>query len=201
MALCGVHAAAGYLVYEAVRPAGGHRVGMLALAVLLANAPDGDFLPGLLLGQPTLHHRGFTHTLAAVAVTAAVAWCVGGRGPLRGLGRPRCAALLAGAWASHLVVDWLTVDAVPPHGARFLWPLWSGHLHAPLPLFGEIVVDPSSTEGFVRSLGTPSALRAWAGEAVIVLSAPLVPLLLRGSARRRPAVAWAPASRPPRAPE
>jgi hypothetical protein len=45
MALCLAHAAAGYLAYEAFRPAGPHRPWLLAGAVLLANAPDLDFLP------------------------------------------------------------------------------------------------------------------------------------------------------------
>ena len=46
MALCLAHATAGYLAYEALRPAGPHRLDLLAGAVLLANAPDLDFLPG-----------------------------------------------------------------------------------------------------------------------------------------------------------
>ena len=50
MALCLAHATAGYLAYEALRPAGPHRPGLLAGAVLLANAPDLDFVPGLVVG-------------------------------------------------------------------------------------------------------------------------------------------------------
>src|SRR5262249_42649412 len=49
MALCFAHTAAGYLAYEAVRPASAHRPGLLAAAVLLANGPDLDFVPGVLL--------------------------------------------------------------------------------------------------------------------------------------------------------
>ena len=50
MALCLAHATAGYLVYEALRPSGPHRPALLAGAVLMANAPDLDFLPGILIG-------------------------------------------------------------------------------------------------------------------------------------------------------
>ena len=58
MALCCAHTAAGYLAYEAVRPAGPHQRRLLAAAVALANAPDLDFVPGLVLGHPGMFHRG-----------------------------------------------------------------------------------------------------------------------------------------------
>ena len=70
MALCLSHTAAGYLAYEVIRPAGGHRPALLAAAVALANGPDLDFLPGLLLGHPMAYHRGVTHTVLAVAAVA-----------------------------------------------------------------------------------------------------------------------------------
>ena len=41
--------------------------------VFLANLPDADFLPGLLLGFPNLYHHGIFHSLgAALAVSAAI---------------------------------------------------------------------------------------------------------------------------------
>src|SRR5262245_66644350 len=115
MALCFTHGAAGYLAYEMVRPAGGHRPGLLAAAVALANAPDIDFLPGILLGHPGAYHRGVTHTLLAV-VLVAVAVALG----IRFAGRGRVPIARAGLWAgavyaSHLVVDFFTVDSVAPH--------------------------------------------------------------------------------------
>src|SRR5262249_62205716 len=74
MALCLAHATAGYLVYEALRPAGPHRPALLAGALLVANAPDLDFLPGLLVGAPAAYHRGLTHTAGALAVVSVAAW-------------------------------------------------------------------------------------------------------------------------------
>src|SRR5579875_1342888 len=107
MALPVGHAAAGYLAYEAVRPAGRHRAGWLATALLLANAPDLDYLPGLLVGHPDAWHRGVTHSLAAA----------------RGLpGRLALGAALA--WASHLLLDFVTQNALPPRGIPLFSP-WS----------------------------------------------------------------------------
>ncbi|HWP64739.1 MAG TPA: metal-dependent hydrolase [Candidatus Limnocylindria bacterium] len=183
MALCLTHAAAGYLVYEAARPAGRHSPALLATAVVLANAPDVDFVPGLVTGAPASFHRGVTHTLLAALVVglaaAAVAWWrrQSPRGPLW------WGAFAAAAYASHLLVDFLAVDAVAPHGARFLWPLSHEFYHAGLDWFDEILIDPRSRTGFVWSLLTPAALVAWAQEvvrlALVVAAVGVVRILAR----------------------
>jgi membrane-bound metal-dependent hydrolase YbcI (DUF457 family) len=176
MALPLVHAAAGYLVYEALRPAGSHRLASLAVAVGMANAPDLDFLPGLLIGRPDAFHRGVTHTLGAALVVAAVAAALLGL-----LGRPRrevwsAALLVAVAWASHLAVDFVTADVVAPHGARFLWPFSGGYYIAPATLLSEVVIDRSGPLPFVHSLFAAHTLGVWAEElALLVCAVVLVP--------------------------
>src|SRR5579883_2594427 len=97
MALPVGHAAAGYLAYEAVRPAGRHRAGWLATALLLANAPDLDYLPGLLVGHPDAWHRGVTHSLAAALAVAAGVTALAAARRLPG----RLALGAALAWASR----------------------------------------------------------------------------------------------------
>ena len=178
MALCLAHATAGYLAYEALRPAGPHRPWLLVGAVLVANAPDLDFLPGLAIGDADAYHRGVTHTLGAAVVAVAAAWLVArwcgggarGGGP-SGAPRPAWWAALAGAaWTSHLLVDWMTVDAVAPAGIQLLWPLSDAWLHAPFDLLGEIIIDPSGRMAFLRSLLTPAALVAWTREVGIVVA-------------------------------
>src|SRR2546422_11096315 len=85
MALALAHTTAGCLGYEAIRPPGPHRPVLLLAALALANGPDLDFLPGLVMGHAGAYHRGMTHTLAAVlAVGAAVALVVGAAGRPRG---------------------------------------------------------------------------------------------------------------------
>ena len=178
MALCLAHATAGYLAYEALRPAGPHRPALLAGAVLMANAPDLDFLPGILIGEPALYHRGVTHTVGALLVVSVAAWAVARILRSRsawwwGLGA-------AAAYGSHLLVDWMTVDAVPPAGIRMLWPLTGAWLHAPFNLFGEIIIDPSGRTAFLRSLVTPAALLVWGRELGIAIAAIATVHALRG---------------------
>jgi membrane-bound metal-dependent hydrolase YbcI (DUF457 family) len=164
MALCFAHATAGYLAYETIRPAGRHRPGWLAASVLLANAPDLDFVPGLLLGHPGVYHRGMTHTIAAVLVVAAIAALWGWW-----RGRPARAVLGTGTWAavvygSHLVLDFFTVDVRPPYGARFLWPLSDAYWIAPVTPLHEILIDGSNRVAFLRSVLGPETYHVWVGE-------------------------------------
>jgi membrane-bound metal-dependent hydrolase YbcI (DUF457 family) len=169
MALCLAHATAGYLAYEALRPTGPHRPALLAGALVMANAPDLDFLPGLLVGEPVAYHRGVTHTLGALVVVCLTTWAVAR------LLRSRSAwwwALAAGAaYGSHLLVDCLTVDAIPPYGIQLLWPLTDAWVHAPFSLFGEIIVAQSGRAAFLNSLLTPTALVVWGREVGLALAA------------------------------
>jgi membrane-bound metal-dependent hydrolase YbcI (DUF457 family) len=168
MAFCLSHSAVGYLAYEAVRPPGPHRPALLAAAVALANGPDFDFLPGLVLGHPAAFHRGITHTLAGV-VAVAVLIGIGARL----LGRPALRpALWAGAiWASHLVLDFFTVDRREPYGVRFLWPLSNDYYLAPVTPLPEIVIDPSGRTAFLASLVAPETARVWVHEVLVVVLA------------------------------
>jgi membrane-bound metal-dependent hydrolase YbcI (DUF457 family) len=171
MALCLAHATAGYLGYEAVRPAGAHRPALLAAAVALANGPDVDFLPGLLLGEPAAFHRGVTHTLAAVVAVAIVA-AIAVRAVPRWRRRSRFAALWAGAlWGSHLVVDYFTTCAVPPHGGRFLWPLSRAYWIAPVTPLPEIIIDTTGRVAFLASVFNRTTAAVWAGELLLLVVA------------------------------
>jgi len=168
MALCFAHTAAGYLGYEAVRPAGPHRAGLFGAAVLLANGPDLDFLPGILVGQPAAYHRGVTHTLAALVAVGLAVWLLE-----RFRGRPPAgpAVWAAAVYASHLLLDFFTTNTRPPCGGRFLWPLSDQYYLSPVTPLQEIVIDPSGRVAFVRSLVQPHTAGVWAEEVAILACA------------------------------
>ena len=163
MALCLAHATGGYLVYEAARPSGPHRPGLLAVAVVLGNAPDFDFLPGVLVGHPAAFHRGVTHTLAAVLAVAAITWLIAWWRGERALAH-RAAGFTGAAYGSHLLLDFLTVDVVAPHGAQFLWPLSQGYYLSPVMLLHEIIIDPSGRTAFLASIFTAHTAGVWLSE-------------------------------------
>lgn len=164
MALPIVHAAAGYLIQRHDRTL---RRGLwpCAVAILVANLPDFDFLVGFAVGEPGLYHRGFSHTVLAALLFGAMAGILYRR--LTGASWLRGAVVFACIYGSHLLVDALTVDARAPHGAQFLWPLSDAYLVSPVTIFGEILVDGSARTPFLRSIFNAQALAVLARETVI----------------------------------
>jgi membrane-bound metal-dependent hydrolase YbcI (DUF457 family) len=127
------HGLAGAAVYAALAPAGRpRRAGWpWGLAALAGMAADLDFVPGLLVLDPSRYHHWVTHSVLAVAVFVALA------APLAGaLGPPgRRVAILGLAYGSHLALDWLTVDRTVPRGIPLLWPLDDTFYISPVLLF------------------------------------------------------------------
>ena len=81
-------------------------LGALALVGVVA---DIDFVFGV--------HRGLTHSMGATLVAGVVAAAVVRRG------RVVTALVVAAAYASHVVLDWLGADPGTPSGVMALWPL------------------------------------------------------------------------------
>jgi membrane-bound metal-dependent hydrolase YbcI (DUF457 family) len=85
--------------------------GLTLLCAGLAAAPDLDlaFVP----------HRTMTHSLVAVVFVAVVAAAVAAS---TGRAVARITLMCAGAYGSHLLMDWLGVDLYPPRGIQLMWP-------------------------------------------------------------------------------
>jgi inner membrane protein len=104
----------------------------LQLSVVLANAPDLDFLAGLFLGQPALYHQGITHSLGlAIGVGLLLAALLRVWGESFG----HLFAFCFFAYSSHLILDMFGPDGRPPYGIPLFWPISNMHLMSPVPLF------------------------------------------------------------------
>jgi len=166
--------------------------GRFALAVVLANGADLDYLPGMLLGDPHRFHRMAAHSLGwAILVGVLAAWLVR-RGwvrawPLRP-GWPSGAAgtgmMVALLWASHVLLDSLNADYTAPVGVMMFWPLSDVWVPA-IPLFYNIdkIAGQASPWAFARSLVTAHNLRAALLE--VALMGPLLGLTVWWRRRRR----------------
>ena len=158
MALPIAHATAGYLLHRFDRRrsafAGWRRA--LAFAVV-ANLPDADFLVGFALGRPGAFHRGISHTVLAAMVVGAVGGAI-----VAWRWRERwwpASVVLAAVYASHQLIDALTIDERGPAGAQFFWPLSDADFIFPRTFFGEIIIDGGSRAGFLASvLAWPTVL-------------------------------------------
>jgi membrane-bound metal-dependent hydrolase YbcI (DUF457 family) len=86
--------------------------GLTLTCAALAVAPDLDLLfPGA--------HRSVTHSFVSITAVAIVAMLAATRARLP---VSRVAWMCAGAWATHLLLDWLAADPSTPRGIQALWP-------------------------------------------------------------------------------
>jgi len=102
-----------------------------------AVAPDVDFL---------FHsHRTATHSVTAVLLVFVVTLAV------RGRPHANFAAALAGAVASHLLLDWVSDDPVSPTGIMLLWPLSREYFSPPAAVFLSIRKDLSQPGAYAHN--------------------------------------------------
>jgi membrane-bound metal-dependent hydrolase YbcI (DUF457 family) len=86
--------------------------GLTLVCAALAASPDLDLF--------FVHfHRTVTHSVTAVAVVGLVTAAIAARGPGP---TARVAVMCAGAYATHLLLDWLATDEFLPKGIQVFWP-------------------------------------------------------------------------------
>ena len=85
--------------------------GVTVACAVLAATPDLDLLFSV--------HRTVTHSIGAVFFVGLFAAALAANA-----GRPiaRVALMCAGAYGSHLLMDWMAVDRFVPYGLQALWP-------------------------------------------------------------------------------
>lgn len=103
--------------------------------ILLANLPDFDFIPGILIGDPGRFHHGISHSIGLALIIFMLAWWW--NRPKLANSRLATAFIAFALVGSHLLLDWLTWD--PPgyneQGIPFLWPWSDMYYLAPQTLF------------------------------------------------------------------
>jgi len=175
------HSLAGYAVYCFCPSAEeSDRIGMILLCIVMANAADLDFLPGILVGQPAVYHQGITHSVGfalLASVGAAGIFC-------------RRRKWFSAIWnvcflsyLSHLILDLLAPDGRPPFGLPLLWPISGWHFISPVQVFlGVHRADTTSasTLEWVKSMIHLDNLGVLALEVVV-----LAPFVLFGEGYRR----------------
>jgi membrane-bound metal-dependent hydrolase YbcI (DUF457 family) len=111
---------------------------------VLAVAPDLDFVPGILVDRPALHHQAASHSLAAALIVGLVTAIVLFRDRTRWL---RGWLLFSSAYASHLLIDLFGADGRPPFGMPLFWPFSDATFLAPWTLLPGIAHADSSETG------------------------------------------------------
>ena len=132
--------------------------------VFLANLPDADFLPGLLLGSPNLYHHGIFHSLGAVLAVSAAISCIFFRKKKRFW---ELSALVFLTMSSHLLLDFFTRDFSAPYGLPLFWPVSGDYFIASHSIFINITRSASSAN-FFSSLFSLHNLEAALREIIVL---------------------------------
>jgi inner membrane protein len=122
------HSLMGYIIYRATGGGGESKLTGRALYLFAANAPDLDFLPGLLAGNLSLYHHGPSHSVGFAILFGMIAnlFC----------SRQIYTFLVAfSLYLSHVVLDYLVQDPSAPYGVPVLWPLTGEYYMAPFAFF------------------------------------------------------------------
>ena len=165
------HALAGLAVGAAVtwrRPLLGPWRDMVLFGAL-AQAPDLDFLPGILLGRPEAFHHGASHSLG-FALLAGLLMALWGR--RQGQGQAWRWALMGFlVYLAQVLADAASVDTSFPYGVPLWWPLSDAYVIAARPLFLDVWRKPwglplvwhnlRAVGLEVLILGPPAALMIW----------------------------------------
>lgn len=127
------HSLAGAIIHLSSRRDGtGDHQGLWWL-ILAANLPDFDLIPSLLMGDHSLFHRIFSHSIPAALLFAlivyAACWWRGHQYPIR------MTMLMFAAYVSQLLVDWLSFDPGPVAGIPLFFPFSQEHYMASPTLF------------------------------------------------------------------
>lgn len=117
---------------EALHLAWNRRV-ELFFCIILANAPDVDFLFGVFSGNLNRYHQVATHSLGWILAAALLIWIYGALALKNHPGLAFWFVFLL--LASHLVIDIVTVDTSPPFGIMMAWPFSDQYWHSPLSIF------------------------------------------------------------------
>jgi len=175
------HSLAGYLIYQ-LTPGGApqHQWSLMALYLVVANVPDLDFIPGLLVGNASRYHHGITHSIgfaALVGFAFSVFLYLCKRAAIR-----RNFAIFFSLSFSHVILDYFSLDTSIPYGVPIFWPLSNTYYIAPFALFSDVTRVSSSGATFLSSLFSLHNLWSVCVELLVFL--PCVFLIFRW--RRRP---------------
>jgi len=162
------HSLAGYSIYRLSRSSQEEQDWKLALyCILLANAADFDFVPGILLGNAARFHHGGMHSFGAAMICGVIA------GMVFGMWKKKFSSKVflvsSCAYASHIVLDYFN-DA--HNGLPVFWPLSAVKLPVTLTVFqwaGRW--EPLAGSGFGAFwdyLSNASRLEQWGAEILFV---------------------------------
>lgn len=160
------HSLTGYLIYQATgKSAEVPRWRFMILCLIVANAPDLDFIPGLFVGDLDRYHHGISHSIGFAALFAFVFGIFETGWKKSPIGRNF--AIFFCLYCSHIILDSLSVDTRFPHGIPFFWPLSEEYFIAPFAFLPPIRRVSSGIE-LILDLFLPHNIQAMSIELLLL---------------------------------
>ncbi len=103
--------------------------------VVLSNAPDFDFLPGLFLNDASRFHHGVSHTLGA----SILAGFLGALWFRKRLPFWKVFWILGAVYFSHVLLDYFTEDPRAPYGVMLFWPFTDNFYISDFSIFKKVM--------------------------------------------------------------
>ncbi len=160
------------------------RARVLVFCAVLANLPDADFLPGVLVGDASRFHRQGTHTLLATLVVAlACALWLRWRSGAQPGDAARFGTLAFIVYGSHLALDMLVTRATVTAGVPLFWPVDPARyytiLHLPRPFAWLLDLDFDKHGAFFHELLSPHGALVFLGHGLLFAPLPIAAWLIR----------------------
>lgn len=151
------HSAAGLASYilfrdtKARAPKHSTSIGLAITAIVVANFPDLDFLPGLLIGKPGEFHHGPSHSLPAALLYGALIFLVVQRFFVE-VSKKTLFLVCLVASLSHPIFDFLSADTSYPYGVPLFWPFHDAYYISPVEVFADVTRMQTSNRIFLTTM-------------------------------------------------
>jgi len=177
------HSLAGYIIYRAIRrPAAVREFVSVLPYLVVANAPDLDFIPGFFVGDPNRYHHGMSHSVGfalLVSVAASFFLCL-----KRQASMGRNFSIVFCLYFSHIALDYLSVDSSAPHGVPLFWPLSDKFYIASFAFLPDVTREPFTSSSLTFILSFFSLHNLWTVLIELLLLLPVL-FLVSGLRQRK----------------
>ncbi len=175
------HSLAGYLVVAfSSKAVVVNNFRVLLLCAFVANAPDLDFIPGMVIGKPNLFHHGISHSLGAgILLAFLLSVVMKGKG---GKSIRKRFLLFFSLYCSHLLLDYVSQDGRAPIGIPLFWPFSQKYYIAPYPILPPIMhapLDNATIDQFLSEVFSAHNLYVVFFELATVLPAILIVMSMK----------------------
>jgi inner membrane protein len=157
------HSLMGLVIYRSTgRSIGAPEWRLMALYIFVANAPDLDFLPGLLVGDLSRFHHGPSHSIGFAILFGMICSCFSSK---------RLHTFVMGSilYFSHVILDYSIQDPSPPYGVPLFWPISQDYYMAPFAFLPKFDYRPDLTQSFLSAVFSFANLMTVATELLLLV--------------------------------